>query len=275
MQGDKKGAYESIGSHNYRCPKNECATEEGHERYLDYTICGDNHFQLTNFKKHIRIYFTLTKACMCILQKWKKKEKSGWEHCFQKRRSDVYGLYGYMEWIGLTNDTLLKFPHGNWERNTIEDHTSKDPLENFTIESVWQYAKEKVMIKPTFCIMDEMNKQVSNNKYDEILLKIYPLLISTDGGLDVKIGNHALAAIAWSILDIRDKENMTKGEWQNRQKIPLLARISRLPEKIGSHKVDIGHGELLAYCIQEERLGGAIARIVVRVQVHDLCSFLY
>ncbi len=46
MQGDKRGAYGSIGSPNYRCPKNECTTGEGHGKYLDYTICGDLHFQL-------------------------------------------------------------------------------------------------------------------------------------------------------------------------------------------------------------------------------------
>ena len=99
--------------------------------------------------------------------------------------------------------------------------------------------------------MDELNQPISNNRYDKTLLKIYnsksPLLISTDGGLDTKVGNHASAAIAWSILDIRDGESITTSEWKKRPKIPLLDRINRLPEKIGSHRVDIGHGELLAY----------------------------
>ena len=123
------------------------------------------------------------------------------------------------------------------------------------------------MIKPTFSIMNELNQPIPNNRYDEMLLKIYiskiRLLISTDGGLDTKVGNHASAAIAWSILDIRGGETIATGEWKNIPTIPLLARINRLHEKIGSHKVDIGHGELLEYCMQEESLEGEIARIVV------------
>jgi len=68
---------------------------------------------------------------------------------------------------------------------------------------------------------------------------------------------------AGGVLKIKPGESINSGEWENRDTIPILQRFCILPEKIGSAHVDIGHAELLAYCMQEECLPPDIPRIVI------------
>ena len=64
-------------------------------------------------------------------------------------------------------------------------------------------------------------------------------------------------------LDVQPGETLESGEWQNRNTIPLLARIKKLPNKIGAHQTDNGHAELAAACMVEEAIHPDMAAVII------------
>jgi len=65
------------------------------------------------------------------------------------------------------------------------------------------------------------------------------------------------------LLDIKDDESIKSRKWENSFVIPILGRITIIPKRFGNSPSDIGHGEAVAYCLQEECLHQLIPRCVM------------
>jgi len=65
------------------------------------------------------------------------------------------------------------------------------------------------------------------------------------------------------LLDIREGESIKSREWENRTVIPILGRSTILPKHFGNSSSDIGHGEAVAYCLQEECFHPLLPRCVI------------
>jgi len=82
-----------------------------------------------------------------------------------------------------------------------------------------------------------------------------PIIIATDGSHKEK-ENHRSTSSSFviCILDIRKDECITSQQWVQRPVIPVLARISMLPQNFGSCGTDIAHGEATALLMAEMAL---------------------
>jgi len=75
--------------------------------------------------------------------------------------------------------------------------------------------------------------------------------------------NTTSASFVLCSLDIRCNESIETGEWTRRPVIPLLARSSALPTKVGSAASDIAHGECFAFILQELAMCKNFPRITI------------
>jgi len=133
----------------------------------------------------------------------------------------------------------------------------------------WNFFKRDVQLQPLQCVNWSNNPPTAKNDHGEVIRRISesqsPIIIATDGGHDNDNPDHhnTSAAIAVCLLDIKNGETLNSGEWMDRPVIPLLIRTMILPCKIGTCKSDIGHGEAMAACLQEECLPPEFARAVI------------
>ena len=84
-----------------------------------------------------------------------------------------------------------------------------------------------------------------------------PLIVATDGAHTEKRANTSEKSSATNsnftlcILDIRENESLSSGEWESRTVIPLLSRVSVLPYEFGTSTSDIAYGEFCAILMGE------------------------
>jgi len=113
------------------------------------------------------------------------------------------------------------------------------------------------------------------NKYEHIVFNTIfrsksPIIIATDGSLKnidtdknsaQKISNSAFTTMG--ILNIKEGESITSGEWTTRPITPLLFRISALPNQLGDSDIDISIAECHAFLMEELYLPIYFPRILI------------
>jgi len=82
-----------------------------------------------------------------------------------------------------------------------------------------------------------------------------PVLVATDGShSNTGPANNTSSSFVICVLHIKDNEDISSGEWMDRPVIPLLGRVSMLPQNFGTCKADIAHGEFCALLFAETAL---------------------
>jgi len=148
---------------------------------------------------------------------------------------------------------------------------NKDTL---SVEDCWNLVKKEVIIRAEHIELSRPMRVASSIEYNHAINLIIksksPIIIATDGGhtsannLAVNFRKHkTTAAMVVCLLDIKEHESIESREWENRPTIPILARNMILPKNYGAETSDIGHGEAVAFCMQEEIFDPAIPRCVV------------
>jgi len=110
------------------------------------------------------------------------------------------------------------------------------------------------------------------NKYSKIINTILdsksPIIIATDGSCQPEQNSSqtyikATSAFTVGILDIRVHESLETKEWISRPIIPLLCRISALPNKFGASATDISIAECHAFLMEELCLPAFLPRVII------------
>jgi len=107
-----------------------------------------------------------------------------------------------------------------------------------------------------------------------LLHRIYkgrcPIFIATDGSHKCvpdnirKCTNHlTTGAAVLCLVTMNEGESFEQQRWANRPAIPILARFSILPCKIGCSESDIGHGEGVGGCLGMEMVDPGLRRILI------------
>jgi len=242
---------------------------EKHKDLLEF-INGGNTYRLikdytsykkSNFPNEIRKIYKKQKERKII-----KHLDTIWHRVVGQKIQDFTSLFNLYEWIRNSNDPT---PNSKSPWNHLDCH-SEELLQkdHWTPSEIWNICQGAICIEPSNHTNWINGRLTPYDNYGEILEKIImsksPLIISTDGGLKLNNGSVlATASITWSILQIKPNESITSGEWTSRTTIPLLQRNCLLPKQIGASTTDIGHAELLAFCMQEECLPPHLPRIVV------------
>jgi len=105
--------------------------------------------------------------------------------------------------------------------------------------------------------------------FNTILRSESPIIMATDGSCRPKEENshrtsiRASSAFTIGILDIRKNQSMDSREWTNRPIIPLLCRISALPNMMGASETDIAVAECHAFLMEELCLPTFLPRIII------------
>ena len=243
---------------------------EGNPDLRSYTIGTHCHNLIKKYIRHKKSntisQFMKSLSCKKI-KKFVTHLNNSWQKSKTQERSDSLSLFQFFEWTWNEND---KTPEANSKWVHINCNDDLEDNENgWNVQKIWvNIAKKYTTIEiPTAEKNDPIQKS-SQNKYTSIFNKILssssPLIIATDGGLtSINNTTYATAAISWNLLKIKPNESIESGEWTDRDTIPILQRFCILPKKIGTANVDIGHAELLAFCMQEECLPPNLPRIVI------------
>jgi len=206
-----------------------------------------------------------------------RKIAKWWEDCILERKMDMVGSFWFFEWT--YNPYLVSFmdskatwsPHFCFRK---VDNNIFERNDNMTTRECWDLVKDEIMINTKVLEGKNRTYRISSNiEYSFVLEMIRnsqsPIIIATDGGhnkvetCENTTGFKTTAAIVVCILDIKENETIESREWEGRPTIPLIARNMILPDQIGAGNSDIGHGEAVAYCMQEEIMDPAIPRCVV------------
>ena len=79
-----------------------------------------------------------------------------------------------------------------------------------------------------------------------------PVFVATDGShSDAGEVTKTSSSFVLCVLDIRNNEELASEEWIDRPAIPLLSRVSSLPQNFGNCITDIAHGEFCAMLLAE------------------------
>jgi len=83
-----------------------------------------------------------------------------------------------------------------------------------------------------------------------------PIILATDGahGENINSALKTTSSFVLSVLDIREGETLASRQWETRTVIPLMSRVSILPENFGNSTTDIAHGEFCAFIMAEMAL---------------------
>ena len=74
-----------------------------------------------------------------------------------------------------------------------------------------------------------------------------PIIIATDGShMESHVSSSTSSSFVLCILNIKEDEELATGNWMDRPVIPLMSRVSMLPQNFGSSTSDIAHGEFCA-----------------------------
>jgi len=190
-----------------------------------------------------------------------------WDLCNSKWLLDNTDLYKCIEWKYSLHDTN---PNSSNTWNSISCLANDiDREQTWRSQDIWNSIRNTIELDPDSHVTWTDDSPVPMDDYGLIFTMILnsksPLVIATDGGLKQSKQNLniASACMTWCLLDIRNDETIQSGEWRNRAVIPILQRLALLPHKLGAIKTDIGHAELLAFCMEEESLISNIPRIVI------------
>jgi len=205
--------------------------------------------------------------------------------------AELTDYYSCWEWINTSNSTSIptsrnqwrfininkiikkKFPTSYWE---LTDQNIREEAER--ILSIYPHQKSSKKSQNTHDYMDDFPS------YDELWSKIEasssPIFIATDGAHSKSIKSTALSnetgkeiihhtsssfVVCQADLGDRLTPNTPKkvSSWIDKPCIPLLSRVSSLPQQMGTDESDVAHGEAHAIAMQEWALPKCLPRIII------------
>jgi len=191
----------------------------------------------------------------------------------QKKNSIFNKFVSAWEWRNksFTHVTAIPDNHSRWK---FRDNKSKEPSHDQTLSGLREDSIERMKISWSPHVRySEITKELSFNSYSwegqflKFLLKSEsPILIATDGAHESidQASPKSTSSFVLNVLDIRAGESLHSRQWENRTVIPLMSRVSILPQNFGATSTDIAHGEFCAFLMAEIAL-----RSLPRVTISD------
>jgi len=242
--------FSTIGNERYNGMKNH-SIGEGNSRNLDLAFGGKFHVFLKN-----------ATSCEGTLQS-NVQVPEGWKlpttlNVIRKTLKEAK--------VQMFNDITKMYNCWEWRRNPKESSYYEDinNPDNWNYINVSNLLKEKFGINSWKLAAKDVHNEAmvilkeQEQKYgvDEIFNHKSPIFVASDGShvsnTKNENRNSTTGAAVLCVLDLREGENMSDGKWINRPAIPLLARATQAPAKLGTSKADIGHGEGIGLCLALE-----------------------
>jgi len=193
---------------------------------------------------------------------------------------ELASLFSHWEWIN--TDRLQMIPSDRSEWNFV--NIPKMIQEKFP-KTYWQLSDDNVIKEAKNLLKIDCFSSEAKGKYasvgKQILDSNSPIFVATDGAHEdpspkdthqrkssdatqTNTSASFVLCIANMELGTNDKcPNSTQTIWEDRPSIPLLCRVSSLPNHFGTSPTDIAHGEAMAIAMQEWTLPHYIPRILV------------
>jgi len=182
-----------------------------------------------------------------------------------KRNQDqnILKYFSHWEWRNKTFKIIRDIPmdKSDWEYHNYNSRNNEVELSEFVSDPTYLNTHQSDCNGSLrfswgkFVRICNKSKELSFNVYswEGSFLKFLmgtqsPIVVATDGSHD-KIGT--TSSFVLCVLDIRQMETMQSGQWMNRPVIPILSRVSDLPQNFGSSQSDIAHGEFGAILMAE------------------------
>ena len=193
--------------------------------------------------------------------------------------NELTSLFSYWEWINIDGQNSIPSKNSEWNFVNI----SQMIKEKFP-QTYWQLSNDHVLKEVKTILNVDLFSPNAKEKYSilgkRILNSSSPIFVATDGAHE----NHAFKissqqkisggtkknTSASFVLCIADMESEIDGDsnnnfkaWEDKPSIPLLCRVSSLPNQFGTDTTDVAHGEALAIAMQEWTLPHRIPRILI------------
>jgi len=176
------------------------------------------------------------------------------------QNKDFEAFLSVWEWRNHSFNKLMTIPkhHNEW---AFKNAASTEGLFNQSLNE----KREKSIRNMEFPWIQHIryidnSKELAFNSYSwegrflRFLMKsASPVILATDGahGEMDQVSSKTTSSFVLSVLDIRQGETLESRQWENRTVIPLMSRVSILPENFGHSESDIAHGEFCALIMAE------------------------
>ena len=198
----------------------------------------------------------------------------------QRRMADITSFHSFFEWNNLQHNEMLpsiSADDNDWTYNdmgatitTLHSNldatqwNKPDMIKNTIVHATKIPWEKHIITLPG--PLPSMNFD-THTQYGKMMNVLFqrgsPIIIATDGAHTPSDLKQTSSSFAVCCLDIRKEESLCSGEWIGRPMIPLLVRSAKLPTKLGTHAMDIAHGEGNAFLMQELAFDPELPRIVI------------
>lgn len=176
---------------------------------------------------------------------------------------DRSAMYNCWEWnnTGCVGREHIEFLNSKRWKFIDIDNIIKSKYEEY-----WMLSEDDIHTEATSILNDNIPLSI----LQRIQNNCGPVFVATDGSYKVIEINNSFntqhfttgAAVLCQIT-IHEGETFEQELWTNRPAIPILARFSKLPTKIGCSDSDIGHGEGIGGCLGLEMIDRKLPKILI------------
>jgi len=193
---------------------------------------------------------------------------------------ELTSVYSCWEWVNTGEDKAIPTNKSTWTHINIPEL-----IKNKFPRTYWQLSEDDVKKEAKKLLDINFFSSKTKHKYlkiwEQILTSLSPVFVATDGahenGKSVDLcrqspsndsGNNTSAAFVLCIADMENDEynndaHSIQESWEHKPSVPLLCRVSSLPNQFGTDTTDVAHGEAFAFAMQEWALPHRIPRILI------------